>query len=126
MDIHCIVSKLCELDTSPFFTEDTRIKHLRTSVSPRGRLCDSEPENVVAMVVVAAAVVALWVWRKPHRTVPAIARLGGWAWRLFAQLSLRAKLKQMLSFYQVATAMPMISGTTTLPSQTRHTDSSGS
>ena len=33
--------------------------HLHTSVSPRGRLCDSEPENVVAMVVVAAAVVVV-------------------------------------------------------------------
>ena len=33
--------------------------HLHTSVSPRGRLCDSEPENVVAVVVVAAAVVVV-------------------------------------------------------------------
>ena len=57
MDIHCIVSKLCELDTSPFFTEDTRIKHLRTSVSPRGRFCDGEPEYVIAVVVDAAVVV---------------------------------------------------------------------
>ena len=57
MDIHCIVSKLCELNTSPFFTEDTRIKHLRTSVSPRGRFCDGEPEYVVAVVVDAAVVV---------------------------------------------------------------------
>ena len=57
----------------------------------------------ISVIVAVAAVVAVWAWRKPHRTVPAIARLGGWAWRLFAQLALRAKLKQMLSFYQVAT-----------------------
>ena len=56
---------------------------------------------VGALVVVVVAL--LWARFQPHRNVPAIARLGGWAWRLFSQLALRAKLKQMLAFYQVAT-----------------------
>ena len=58
---------------------------------------------VISAIVVAAVVIPLWARLKPLRNVPILARVGGWAWRLFSQLALRAKLKQMLAFYQVAT-----------------------
>ena len=41
--------------------------------------------------------VLLWARFQPHRNVRPLARLGQ---RLYAHLSLRPKLKQMLSFYQ--------------------------
>ena len=53
-------------------------------------------------VIIACAGAALLWWRiKPHRTVPRLA----WLWlrlkRLWRQLSLRPKCKQLLGFYQV-------------------------
>ena len=46
----------------------------------------------VTVVVVVAAL--LWAHFKLHQRVPSLKRLGGRLWRLYAQLSLRAKLKQ--------------------------------
>ena len=61
---------------------------------------------VVALVVVVIAL--LWARFQPHRNVRALAKLGDRLSRLFAQLSLRPKLKQLLSFYQVATRVSSV------------------
>jgi hypothetical protein len=46
----------------------------------------------------------LLLWRfKPYRRVPLLARLARLFMRLFVQLSLRSKAKQLLGFYQIAT-----------------------
>ena len=57
----------------------------------------------IGVAVAAVVLIKLWVRFKPHRNVPALAKLADRIARAFTQLSLRAKLKQMLSFYQVAT-----------------------
>ena len=52
----------------------------------------------------AAIVVGLVVvFMKPHRNVPALSMLSRWLARMYSQLSLRAKAKQLLGLYQVAT-----------------------
>ena len=54
-------SKFCDVDTfqylPPSSREAYRTNHLRTSVSPRGRLCNGRPEDAMAVVVVAAVAV---------------------------------------------------------------------
>lgn len=55
------------------------------------------------LCIAALIIVQLWARFKPHRNVPALARLARWAARLSAQLSLRPKGKQLLGFYQIAT-----------------------
>ena len=54
-------------------------------------------------VVVVVVATLLWVRFEPHRNVAMLARLWARASRLTTRLSLRPKLKQMLSFFQVAT-----------------------
>ena len=49
-----------------------------------------------------AGLLSLWV-RLRHRLPLRVLATLGWLWRLYTQLSLRAKIKQMMSFYQVAT-----------------------
>jgi len=56
-----------------------------------------------AGVVVVLAAISLCARFQPHRAVPSLARVATRARRLYAQLSLRPKLKQTLSFYQVVT-----------------------
>ena len=45
-------------------------------------------------------VVLFFVRFQPHRHVPLLIRLAHWLARLFDQLSLRSKCKQLLGFYQ--------------------------
>ena len=45
-------------------------------------------------------VVLFFVRFQPHRHVPSLIRLAHWLARLFDQLSLRSKCKQLLGFYQ--------------------------
>jgi hypothetical protein len=87
------------------------------NVSDRSRYYDSEQSECVVCKVDAVApllracglillvvVVVLLFWRfKPYRRVPLLARLARWFMRLFVQLSLRSKAKQLLGFYQIAT-----------------------
>ena len=49
-----------------------------------------------------AGLLSLWM-RLRHRLPLRVIAMLGWLWRLYTQLSLRAKIKQMMSFYQVAT-----------------------
>ena len=87
------------------------------NVSDRSRYYDSEQSACVVCKVDAVApllracslillvvVIVLLFWRfKPYRRVPLLARLARWFMRLFVQLSLRSKAKQLLGFYQIAT-----------------------
>ena len=87
------------------------------NVSDRSRYYDSEQSKCVVCKVDAVApllracglillvvVIVLLFWRfKPYRRVPLLARLARWFMRLFVQLSLRSKAKQLLGFYQIAT-----------------------
>ena len=87
------------------------------NVSDRSRYYDSEQSACVVCKVDAVApllracglillvvVMVLLFWRfKPYRRVPLLARLARWFMRLFVQLSLRSKAKQLLGFYQIAT-----------------------
>ena len=53
--------------------------------------------------MLALIIMMLFARFKPHRRVPLLARLDRWLQRLFVQLSLRSKGKQLLGFYQIAT-----------------------
>jgi hypothetical protein len=66
--------------------------------------------TVLAIVaVVAAASGLLTLWRRLRHRLPLRAiELVGWMWRVYTQLSLRAKVKQMMSFYQVATRITQV------------------
>ena len=67
------------------------------------------PLVVGAVVVVAVlAGVVLWHRLRPHQRVRWLARLARQLWRLYTQLSLRAKGKQLLGFYQVATRVASV------------------
>ena len=68
--------------------------------------CEGNALLTVLVVVGGCAGVAgllsLWM-RLRHRLPLRVIAMLGWLWRLYTQLSLRAKIKQMMSFYQVAT-----------------------
>ena len=57
---------------------------------------------VVGVGAAVAGLLSLWM-RLRHRLPLRVIAMAGWLWRLYTQLSLRAKIKQMMSFYQVAT-----------------------
>ena len=57
----------------------------------------------VCLIMLALIIMMLFARFKPHRRVPLLARLDRWLQRLFVQLSLRSKGKQLLGFYQIAT-----------------------
>ena len=57
---------------------------------------------VVGVGAAVAGLLSLWM-RLRHRLPLRVIAMLGWLWRLYTQLSLRAKIKQMMSFYQVAT-----------------------
>ena len=63
---------------------------------------------LVALVVFLLAVAALWYKYTPHRTIGWLRRGTERVLRLYAQLALRAKLKMLCSFYQVATRVSSI------------------
>ena len=69
--------------------------------------CDGDLTLPVALLaaalVVAVCVTVLWARFEPHNNVRALRWLLGRLTRVWAQLSLRAKGKQLLGFYQVAT-----------------------
>merc|ERR1740130_443836 len=56
-----------------------------------------------SLLIVVLSILLLWLRFKPHRNVHWLVRLLRWMSRLSAQLALRPKGKQLLSFYQVAT-----------------------
>ena len=62
----------------------------------------------IIVAVVLLAVSLLWARFKPHRNVKFLVRVGVRLAHIFARLSLRAKGKQMLSFYQVATRVSTV------------------
>ena len=62
---------------------------------------------IVAVVAAAAGLLVLWR-RLRHRLPLRAIALAGWLWRVYTQLSLRAKIKQMMSFYQVATRITQV------------------
>ena len=45
-----------------------------------------------------AGLLTLWM-RLRHRLPPRVIAMAGWLWRLYTQLSLCAKIKQVTSFY---------------------------
>ena len=67
---------------------------------------------VIAVFVAAAAGLVghrLGLWRRcRHRFSRRTVELVGWAGRLYTQLSLRAKIKQMMSLYQVVTRITQV------------------
>ena len=67
------------------------------------------PMVLTIVAVVGAAVGLLTLWRRlRHRLPLRTVALAGWLWRVYTQLSLRAKIKQMMSFYQVATRITQV------------------
>ena len=62
----------------------------------------------VTVVLAVALVVAVLLWLRPDRKVPCLVRLSLRLRALYTQISLRAKFKQCLSFYQVATRVPTV------------------
>ena len=87
------------------------------NVSDRSRYYDTEQSECVVckvdavapllrgcgLTLLAVVIVLLFTRFKPYRRVPLLARLARWLTRLFVQLSLRSKAKQLLGFYQIAT-----------------------
>ena len=57
----------------------------------------------VVAVLSAVTIVLLWLRFKPHRRIGWLVQSSRWLERLYTQLSLRAKGKLLLGFYQVAT-----------------------
>ena len=74
--------------------------------------CDGSatlPFVIVAVLAVVLLAAALLCARfKPYRELPFLVRLSAWVQRTSAQLSLRAKGKQLLGFYQVATRISAV------------------
>jgi hypothetical protein len=64
--------------------------------------------TLVTVVLAIALVVAMLLWLRPDRKVPYLVRLSLRLRALYTQISLRAKFKQCLSFYQVATRVPTV------------------
>ena len=66
--------------------------------------------TVLAIVAVVAAVAGLLaLWRRLRHRLPLwAAALAGGLWRVYKQLSLRAKIKQMMAFYQVVTRITQV------------------
>ena len=50
---------------------------------------------LAALATVATALVLVGLWRRCRRAAGRAIELGGWMWRLYTQLSLRAKIKQV-------------------------------
>ena len=87
------------------------------NVSDRSRYYDSEQSECVVckvdavvpllracgLTLLVVVIVLLFARIKPYHRVPLLARLARWLMRLFVQLSLRSKAKQLLGFYQIAT-----------------------
>ena len=57
----------------------------------------------VGVSLAAVAIGLVVVFMKPHRNVAVLSKLSRWLARMYSQLSLRAKAKQLLGFYQIAT-----------------------
>ena len=64
--------------------------------------------TLVTVVLAVALVVAVLLWLRPDRKVQCLVRLSLRLRALYTQISLRAKFKQCLSFYQVATRVPTV------------------
>ena len=62
----------------------------------------------VVAVLATVVIVLLWLRFKPHRHIGSLDRLSQRLSRLYNQLSLRAKGKQLLGFYQVATRVASV------------------
>jgi len=62
----------------------------------------------VVAVLATVVIVLLWLRFEPHRRIGCLARLSQRLSRLYNQLSLRAKGKQLLGFYQVATRVASV------------------
>ena len=62
----------------------------------------------IVATIVATALVLVGLWRRYCRAAGRAIELGGWLWRLYTQLSLRAKIKQMMSLYQVVTRLSQV------------------
>ena len=62
----------------------------------------------VGVLVAAIAICLLLVHMKPHRKIPALGKLLRWLTRMHSQLSLRAKVKQLLGLYQIATQISAV------------------
>lgn len=56
---------------------------------------DVLPMILAALAIVATALVLVGLWRRCRRAAGRAIELGGWLWRLYTQLSLRAKIKQV-------------------------------
>ena len=73
-------------------------------------VCDDSAAGrfaALAGVLVALLVpAAIFLWRRPDRKVKCLVQLSLRLKSLYAQLSLRPKVKQMLGFYQIATRVP--------------------
>jgi hypothetical protein len=64
--------------------------------------------TLVVMVPAVALVAIVLLWLRPDRKINCLVRLSLRLRALYAQISLRAKFKQCLSFYQVATRVPTV------------------
>jgi len=62
--------------------------------------------TLVTVVLATAFVVMLLLWLRPDQKIKCIVRLSHRTTSLYTQISLRAKFKQCLGFYQVATRVP--------------------
>ena len=89
-------------DTSRYYDKDTSS-------------CEPCSGNVLAPlllgvggIAVMITLAALWRQYEPHRTVRVLRRIGDRLWRSYAQLSLHAKGKQVLGFYQIVTRVGAI------------------
>ena len=73
--------------------------------------CENEevtPSLIAAAVVVVVIGALAWERLEPHRNVPSLKRAVSRLSRLASMLSLRAKGKQLLGFYQVATRISSV------------------
>ena len=95
--------QLCNVSDGPRYYDTDASDCLVCGDDATGKIA-----TLVVMVPAVALVAIALLWLRPDRKINCLVRLSLRLRALYARISLRAKFKQCLSFYQVATRVPTV------------------